>query len=403
MEVGRCLEALGAGPYTYAVTTIWINRAIVALAAVGIAISASLSYFVVKDLLIPCGGNLGCQFVQMHESSHLGPYTVGSIHMDAIPVAYIGLAGYVLLFAIAVARTLVGESKYRILTMVGAVGAFAGFAFSGYLMYMSFAVIQQTCVWCISSFGTITLIAILHAGLFQFGAAKKKDLPVGSLVAAGAIMLSLGFVAYKAGEPHRSAKIFMGMVDTGISLEEALPKSSKVWGDANDKITLLEFADINCPACRSVHPLVKKIMDGGGVRLAYRHMLLADRPGHETSPRAALISEYAATQGKFWEFIDLVFAPENTMRVRSKEGLLEIAAEAGLDRSELSKIFKGEGARELLYSIDDDEVMSQRMHIPWTPTFIIYAEGKEPLAISAEDLEEKLDSATYKALRDAGR
>lgn len=389
--MARCLEAQGAGPYTYAVTTIWINRAIVALSAVGIAIAASLSYFILNDLLIPCSGKLGCQWVQMHPSSHVGD----------IPVAFIGLAGYVFLFALAVARTLVGERKYRILTMVGAISAFAGLAFSGYLMYMSFAVIGQTCEWCVSSFGTIMLIAILHAALLQYGTAKKQDQPIGSMVAAGAIMLSLGFVAYKADQTTRSADLIMGMVDTGISLEEALPDSSKIRGDANAKITMLEFADMNCPACRRAYPLVKKIVDAGGVRLAYRHLLL---PGHETSLDAAVISEYAATQGKFWEFLDLVFAPENTLRVRSRAGLLQIGAQTGLDKSELRKIFSGEGDEELWGAVVDDMAMAEkRMTVPVTPTFIIFVDGKEPLAIGAHKLEKTLDSAPYKALRDAGR
>ena len=390
MEVDPCLEAKGAGPYTYAVTTIWINRVIVALSAAGIAIAGSLSYFVFENLLIPCSGKLGCQFVQMHKSSHVGD----------VPVAYIGLAGFVLLFGIAVARTLVSGGTYRILTTVGAMGAFSGLAFSGYLMYMSFAVIAQTCVWCVSSFATILLIALLHAALFQFGPAKERDLPVGSMLATGALMLSIGFIGWKMQGEKRSADIFLAMIATeGVTLERALPDASKVRGDANDKITLLEFADMNCPMCRQLHPVVDKIIKKGGVRFAYRHFPVS----HATSSRAALISEYAATQGKFWEYLEIVFAPENTLRARSEAGQLAMAGEIGLDTAELKKIFAGEGGEELFESLLDDEELREEMKITMTPTFILFAEGVKPKAIHLNTLEQTLNSKPYKALLEAGR
>ena len=74
-----------------------------------------------------------------------------------IPVAAIGIAGYLALAALAVAR------RRRLLAML-AVGALG---FSLYLTYIEKYVLEVYCIYCVTSLGIIALLTVLSlAGLF---------------------------------------------------------------------------------------------------------------------------------------------------------------------------------------------------------------------------------------------
>jgi uncharacterized membrane protein len=68
-----------------------------------------------------------------------------------IPVAAIGIAGYIMLAALALARS-------RILLAALAIPAFA---FSLYLTHIEKSVLEVFCLYCVISLGIITVIAVL--------------------------------------------------------------------------------------------------------------------------------------------------------------------------------------------------------------------------------------------------
>ena len=66
---------------------------------------------------------------------------------------------------------------------------------------------------------------------------------------------------------------------------------------------MIEYADLACPACALAHARI-----GLDVRRVFRHFPLASR-----APRArplAQAAEAAALQGRFWEFVDSVYADQ---------------------------------------------------------------------------------------------
>jgi uncharacterized membrane protein len=73
-----------------------------------------------------------------------------------IPVAAIGLAGYVLLAASAGFRSDLARTA-------GAAAALAGFVFAVYLIYVQVGVIGAVCQWCLTS---DVLLALLVAATF---------------------------------------------------------------------------------------------------------------------------------------------------------------------------------------------------------------------------------------------
>jgi len=73
-------------------------------------------------------------------------------------------------------------------------------------------------------------------------------------------------------------------------------------GPADAKVTIVEFSDFECPACRVAEPPMRGILKlfDGKVRLVFKHFPLERM--HRHARAAAIASECAGRQGKFWEF-----------------------------------------------------------------------------------------------------
>ena len=78
-------------------------------------------------------------------------------------------------------------------------------------------------------------------------------------------------------------------------------------GPGHAPVTVVEYGDFECPNCKQAAPAVKMLLERftGRVRLVWRHF-----PLEEVHPRAlgaALASEVAAAQAKFWPMHDALF------------------------------------------------------------------------------------------------
>ncbi len=377
----------------------WSNRILIVLGALGIFISGVLSYTTFYQLEPPCGGTMGCSIVQQSEFSKLG----------GVSVSYIGLLGYVLLFALALARSVVVGKLHRRLSWAGFVAAAVGTVFSLYLTYTALAIVQQKCVWCLASLAVIIVTTIVHAALLQADTPESGDAPLGPIFGLGAAMLAFGAIGWRI--QGLEAQIDMGMFlvnPDAVALKDLLPTDptmfdQKVYGDKNAKVTIVEFADINCPTCRNVYPQIKQTMAKySGIRLVFHHFPLIGQDGHKTSPAAAAIAEYAADKGMFWKYMDEVMLETNKERIKSFDGLVAVAGEAGLNKGDIVTIFQSDKpehkaiADKYWERVDVDFNLGLKMAVSSTPTFILYAEGQKAKPIASRNIEEELDGAPYR-------
>jgi len=74
--------------------------------------------------------------------------------LAGIPVAALGIAGYILMAALAFLRS------YRLLL----VPTFAGLAFSLYLAHIEKDILEVWCIYCVISLGIISLMCLLDLG-----------------------------------------------------------------------------------------------------------------------------------------------------------------------------------------------------------------------------------------------
>jgi protein-disulfide isomerase len=136
-------------------------------------------------------------------------------------------------------------------------------------------------------------------------------------------------------------------------------------GNSKSPVQLLEYGDFQCPHCGAAHPIIQQIEKKYGSRLVFifRHFPLAE--SHPFAQIAAVASEAAARQGKFWEMHDLIY--ENQAGLNN-EYLLELAKVLHLNM----KTFQTDLAdRELFEKVESDFESGIISGVNGTPSFYI--------------------------------
>ena len=155
-------------------------------------------------------------------------------------------------------------------------------------------------------------------------------------------------------------------------------------GSANAPITVVEFTDFQCPACAAMHPVLEEVLKSYGdkVRFVVRDFPLSQ---HENAQKAAEAANAANEQGKFFEYIALLFQRQKALDVPS---LKKYASELGLNRTRFdAALDRGTFAAEVQRDIEDGEMYG----VGSTPT--IFINGVQLKVLNAEGLREAIDRA----------
>ena len=151
-------------------------------------------------------------------------------------------------------------------------------------------------------------VALLIADL-TFAGARLEEAKIGILVASVlATVLSWIVFGVMRHLPQRpTSRVAPPIIDLADPVD---PGRDHVWGSAEAVVTLVEYADFECPYCGEAAPIIRGLVDsyGVGLRYVFRHLPLTDV--HPHAEMAAEVAESAGAQGKFWEMHDLLFAQE---------------------------------------------------------------------------------------------
>ena len=145
------------------------------------------------------------------------------------------------------------------------------------------------------------------------------------------------------------------------------PVTADDWalGPPDAPVTLVEYADFQCPYCRQMAPMLRRLQERYGDRLllVYRHLPLS--AGHPHAMNAAMAAEYAGAHGKFWEMHDLLFAHQEALDI---DHLAEYARQLGLDGEEMKQAVETGRFRA---AVRHDLVSGVRSGANGTPTIFI--------------------------------
>ena len=136
--------------------------------------------------------------------------------------------------------------------------------------------------------------------------------------------------------------------------------------DPNAAVTVVEFADLQCPACQSAHEqIVKPLIAKYGTRIRYDFMHFPIQTLHPYALIAAQASECAADQGKFWEFLDLNYQNQDQL---NKTVIYTWAQTLGLDSNLFSRCVKSGIKKD---GIIDEYQNAKTLGVTGTPTFFV--------------------------------
>ena len=160
---------------------------------------------------------------------------------------------------------------------------------------------------------------------------------------------------------------------------------SPVLGSHSAPVTLVEFFDPSCEACRAFHPLVKKVLNTHPEKL---RVVLRYVAFHEGSDEAVRILETARMQLKFEPVLEALLREQPSWAKHGQPNLglaWQIAEKAGLDleRAKSDKLFPGITA---ILNQDAEDVKTAGVR--QTPTFFL--NGK------IVEIEEHVDSARFR-------
>jgi Na+/H+ antiporter NhaA len=232
-------------------------------------------------------------------------------------------------------------------------------------------------------------LTITWPGLAGTGAAAGVGFTVSFLIASLAFTgpeldeAKIGVLAACLISPVVAAAVFRGSralipqsrrleqlrrtADSIIDLSDDVdPERDHIRGDPNGVVTLVEYADFECPYCGRAEPTVRELLDmhhGGGLRYVFRHLPLQDV--HPHAQLAAEASEAAAAQGAFWQMHDTLMAHQGELDL---DDVHRYADDLELDADRLEDEVR---RRTYLERVSEDVSSADTSGVSGTPTFFI--------------------------------
>lgn len=228
-----------------------------------------------------------------------------------------------------------------------------------------------------------TTIAIIAASVLLSSSIFFVGIQVKDMTAA-----IFGTPGERAAAPAPAPEAKPADNDSG-PVDVELRADDHIKGDKNAPVVIVEYSDFECPFCgRFYSDTLGQVEDTyiktGKAKLAYRHFPLSF---HQNAMPAAIASECAGDQGKFWEMHNAIFDNQTAI---GPDNLKKHAAQIGLDTAKFNKCFDG---REHESEIRTEMAEGSQFGVSGTPGFFINGKsvsGAQPFEVFKSIIESEL-------------
>lgn len=172
-----------------------------------------------------------------------------------------------------------------------------------------------------------------------------------------------GLISMVNGKPTASSQ---------TSTPPPVSKDDQVLGTADvaKKVTLIEYADFQCPACKNYAPLVRQLKEdfGDDLLIVYRYFPLIN--SHKTAMAASQAGYAAGKQNKFWEMSDIIYENQEKWSESPKaKGLFtEYAKQLDLNLEQFASDYDAESTRKFIL---DQMNSGISIGVSYTPSFFL--------------------------------
>lgn len=192
--------------------------------------------------------------------------------------------------------------------------------------------------------------------------------------------------ARKKYEDSLRAKADFSILLRPPSVEVAYDKA-RVLGSPDAPVTIVEFADFQCPFCRKTEATLKALLAkyDGRIKRAFLDFPLAEI--HGQAGKAAEAARCAGEQGKFWEYHDALFADQSKL---DETSLIGRAQNLHLEESAFRTcLASGKFSRD----IEANREEGAKAGVTGTPAYFIngvFLNGAQPQAEFEKIIESEL-------------
>lgn len=167
-------------------------------------------------------------------------------------------------------------------------------------------------------------------------------------------------------------------------------------GSKSPKVTIIEYADYQCPGCSAAAPKAKALAEKykDHVRLIFRNFPIAS--SHPNARAAAAAAEAAGLQGKFWEMNELLYVNQDAWKnanITERDNIFKSYAEQL--KLNIDQYKTDIASNRVKNKIDFDMALGRKHGVAATPTF--YINGKNTEMDSSGSIESSVKEALKKA------
>lgn len=349
-------------------------RALALLSAIfgtGVSVYLLVEYSIGQAGLCLTGS--GCDEVRASEFA----YPLG-IPMPIFGVLFYAVAAW-LAYRSPRGGPILGISTRTLLLLAGLVGV----AMSAVLTALEAFVIHAFCTWCLASAAASVLLLAGALGVWRTpppetsggtsgrvrqqrarAEASERDglrrMTILGSAGTAALFSVLLVAGALAGGP--------GAQQTG---DDLAPAGSPRLGTG--AVTVVEFADFQCPACSVVGPMLSEMAAADEMTLVFRHFPLTTI--HANAIASSRAAEAAHRQNAFYEYGDALYANQdawsNLGATDADAYFASLAGQLGLDVAQWQSDYASAAVRA---DVDADASVAQQLNLPGTPTIYIGGE-----------------------------
>ncbi len=293
-----------------------------------------------------------------------------------LPVPVWALAAYFVFAALAVIGLRAQKEPAHNAGDYLFIGAVWSVLYSAYLAYVSAFELKTFCAYCAALYAAN--IGLLLAGipaaapLRGFMERRGRDLrwligqPLRLGLAGFVLVLTIAGLSVLYARSGRT----IYAPPQGIKFDLS---DDPMIGFYRAPVTIIEFSDFECPACRHMHETVDKMLKKyeGRIRLIHKNYPLDSScnpsvPGrmHPQACGAAFAAVCAYRMGKYESYAEKLWKAQDL----SRQSLIKMAGEEGMDPSAFQQCMQSDATR---LKVLDDINAGDSIKLEATPTFII--------------------------------
>lgn len=139
------------------------------------------------------------------------------------------------------------------------------------------------------------------------------------------------------------------------------------------KVTVVEFSDIQCPACKTAEPVAKQLREMDGVKFVYRHFPLITIHKNSWKGARALEAARLVLEDKEWQMMEIMFENQDKWAAENNPDNLFVgyAKSIGVDEKSFADKYKSDESDQL---VNVDYSLGNKLTLSGTPTFFVNGE-----------------------------